>query len=127
MGCDLAMMPNIRLPSSFNSRSPNGLRQAGVALMSGRDEVSIHAAQMGCDLKYDHNENCKPVFQFTQPKWAATEAVFLYFALTSGFNSRSPNGLRLGAFLPLHHSKKFQFTQPIWAATFLVELRLKVL
>ena len=79
---------------SFNSRSPSGLRlahrlnqyiqlmfqftQPKRAATSGpnqtiRDkEVSIHAAQAGCDMPHDAHLGVAFVFQFTQPKRAAT-------------------------------------------------------
>ena len=78
----------------FNSRSPSGLRPAHVVGVPIRDGVSIHAAQAGCDVILTVSPMC-PV----------------------SFNSRSPSGLRLKFFLDKLSYVMFQFTQPKRAAT----------
>ena len=123
--------------------------------------VSIHAAQAGCDFgcgccNYFHlcfNSRSPSglrlcyilvhfhtqLFQFTQPKRAATsDSTLLQFwscvsihaaqagcdmlvwwrwTLSICFNSRSPSGLRHNSLTCLYLSLLFQFTQPKRAAT----------
>ena len=57
----------------FNSRSPSGLRQASHLPLCTTILVSIHAAQAGCDTDPPPMTEADIVFQFTQPKRAATE------------------------------------------------------
>ena len=57
------------------------------------------------------------LFQFTQPKRAATVLLLVLLVVLSGFNSRSPNGLRLPFREGSQCPKRFQFTQPKRAAT----------
>ena len=56
--------------------------------------VSIHAAQAGCDLASVRSILYCSLFQFTQPKRAATVLLLVLLVVLSGFNSRSPSGLR---------------------------------
>ena len=147
--------------TSFNSRSPSGLRQRACKVVFVPTGVSIHAAQAGCDLcpllprgewagfnsrspsglrpaskhlrtsqtcfnsrspsglRRNPTEMAKiaGLFQFTQPKRAATCRPRWVLCLLGSFNSRSPSGLR-----PQQHSHPssaslFQFTQPKRAAT----------
>ena len=82
--------------TSFNSRSPSGLRhkvdayeqetslvsihaaQAGCDWVeraaTADEDVSIHAAQAGCDLVCSTGRIGRLLFQFTQPKRAATQS-----------------------------------------------------
>ena len=83
-------------PPCFNSRSPSGLRLSSFLMPADLCWVSIHAAQAGCDSLCSHlvsseasfnsrspsglrqwnqkNYKLFLVFQFTQPKRAATVA-----------------------------------------------------
>ena len=36
------------------------------------DRISIHAARVGCDPPYNVSSVSLPIFQSTQPEWAAT-------------------------------------------------------
>ena len=123
----------------FNSRSPSGLRLQIFIRIPCEIDVSIHAAQAGCD-RYKHS-TCIPrfvsihaaqagcdllpiqiimlvlAFQFTQPKWVATGSWYCWHWFCHCFNSRSPNGLRLVLLRLIKLRLMFQFTQPKWAAT----------
>ena len=100
---------------NFNPRSPRGLRLA--AFKTARDsEISIHAAQEGCDWGWREFPTLPALFQSTQPKRAATarrpaftawQAISIHAAQEgcdfnsrlqkwkySDFNPRSPRGLR---------------------------------
>ena len=98
---------------------------------------------MGCDASFCSSLS-RPLFQFTQPKRAATfkckinfitidvsihaaqagcdERLWLAYYPDSGFNSRSPSGLRPTIFRYGKEINKFLFTQPKRAATFSVLL-----
>ena len=65
----MALPPRSR--TCFNSRSPSGLRPR-IDCWSEETGVSIHAAQAGCDYKITTLPFKKLLFQFTQPKRAAT-------------------------------------------------------
>ena len=99
---------------SSNSRSPSGLRQIYQSLF---EKVSIHAAQVGCDAHFVIIGFNSFVFQFTQPKRAATSAPRWTCLGRCCFNSRSPSGLRPPAQFWREQTNKFQFTQPKRAAT----------
>ena len=115
-GCDTLQTTIRTLNAGFNSRSPSGLRQylslissterefqftqpkraatcQRVALRCHRD-VSIHAAQAGCDVN-----------------------LVLPLTYQVGFNSRSPSGLRRRYTVRFTVNIMFQFTQPKRAAT----------
>ena len=62
--------------ASFNSRTPGGVRRAGVRRTRREPQVSIHAPREGCDSA---GRGCSP----RQVR----------------FNSRTPGGVRLGQFL----------------------------
>ena len=57
------------------------------------------------------------LFQFTQPKRAATVKSRLAKFQSMSFNSRSPSGLRPSRWLYQWAAREFQFTQPKRAAT----------
>ena len=63
--------------------------------MAPLGEISIHAARVGCDIKFTIPGRLPGIFQSTQPEWAATKR--------RGRNS--------------YGQKQFQSTQPEWAAT----------
>ena len=56
----------------FNSRTPGGVRQGGLACKRPVRGVSIHAPREGCDL-----------------------TLAAVFVVPTGFNSRTPGGVRL--------------------------------
>ena len=150
MGCDWQETMSQVDYSNFNPRSPNGLRRYRLATLYGKTifqstqpkwaatlkdgmlifykNISIHAAQMGCD--YETCDIIKPYrkFQSTQPKWAAQSlphssgaAVYFkwaatfplnYFVTVNLFQSTQPKWVLLKILLMV-----FQSTQPKWAAT----------
>ena len=57
--------------SSFNSRTPGGVRQRYATLISAPDLVSIHAPREGCDSRMSPNPAITR-FQFTHPGRGAT-------------------------------------------------------
>ena len=57
------------------------------------------------------------MFQFTQPKRAATLSPRTAWKMRGCFNSRSPSGLRHYGYSQQQHYHQFQFTQPKRAAT----------
>ena len=61
-----------RMLVCFNSRSPSGLRPIVNDGTIGELQVSIHAAQAGCDAQVLTTTDAGRRFQFTQPKRAAT-------------------------------------------------------
>ena len=83
----------MRQTASFNSRSPNGLRHLGIAHLIGLRVVSIHAAQMGCDLAtYRLLAGALVSIHAAQMGCDLQDSVGAEQAIS--FNSRSPNGLR---------------------------------
>ena len=79
--------------------------------------VSIHAAQAGCDLLLHLCQELTYLFQFTQPKRAATAREPPPKYSGRCFNSRSPSGLRPFIGRGFERRITFQFTQPKRAAT----------
>ena len=100
----------------FNPRSPRGLRHKPHVQIIITANISIHAAQEGCDCLLVHHvgtaRHFNPrsprglrhrllifaddgnQFQSTQPKRAATALFFLHNLSCFDFNPRSPRGLR---------------------------------
>ena len=116
MGCDGDKLVIELLVENFNPRSPNGLRLVhnsrtqcqkqfqstqpewaatiSAVIHATTEDISIHAARMGCDC-----------------------CVAFSAAGTDDFNPRSPNGLRQEGWRIKISACKFQSTQPEWAAT----------
>ena len=93
MGCDSRIREKIVSHRSFNSRSPNGLRPKTVGMvqtMHGFNSRSPNGLRLARRLDKTRNS----LFQFTQPKWAATVCWRCQSQKLLRFNSRSPNGLR---------------------------------
>ena len=104
-----------KLPD-FNPRSPRGLRPTEIIMRRYLKNISIHAAQEGCDAdelvrrmtpafqstqpkraatKQQWSSACgQCLFQSTQPKRAATLKAAELYGKTIDFNPRSPRGLR---------------------------------
>ena len=124
----------------FNPRSPRGLRQNAIKRTPRRLDISIHAAQEGCDLLPNKKAPTIKVFQSTQPKRAATakfkplarrRSISIHAAQegcdTGTFTSKSLNmsisihaaqeGCDKSLRLMLKVAFKFQSTQPKRAAT----------
>ena len=77
-GCDLSYTARTALSTRFNSRSPSGLRPPVASMPGVNVLVSIHAAQAGCDLLLHLCQELTYLFQFTQPKRAATSIIIRY-------------------------------------------------
>ena len=71
-GCDGGITRMNTLKSSFNSRTPGGVRPLCLAVCRHHVHVSIHAPQEGCDSPNDRE-----------------------FSALARFNSRTPGGVRL--------------------------------
>ena len=146
-GCDCQTCCVLGGLCRFNSRSPSGLRRGGKTTNPLLERVSIHAAQAGCDVISSLFDSTKSVFQFTQPKRAATSLSVLAsdsskFQFTQpkraatcfttrkririhSFNSRSPSGLRQVITVQTKYGKEFQFTQPKRATTVAAKIQQK--
>ena len=139
-GCD-SSLTGAHTPhaASFNSRTPGGVRLVLIITPMGDRHVSIHAPREGCD----HDELCsvigRSVFQFTHPGRGATinsmaQKLFGVFQFThpgrgatgspttmeippSGFNSRTPGGVRHPVGWVNCFAEWFQFTHPGRGAT----------
>ena len=101
--------------------------------------VSIHALRVGCDSSSTISMMTSYAFQFTHPVRGATLTIQLVLTngqvsihaprvgcdvtslvvvfLASGFNSRTPCGVRLVPRSSLTLAMVFQFTHPVWGAT----------
>ena len=79
--------------------------------------VSIHAPREGCDNYAFHAALCGIRFQFTHPGRGATSAELVKKSSLSGFNSRTPGGVRLQSIDAKSLTTLFQFTHPGRGAT----------
>ena len=57
------------------------------------------------------------MFQFTHPVWGATLQSVRAWRCRTGFNSRTPCGVRPFVDLVILAPLRFQFTHPVWGAT----------
>ena len=70
-GCDRQRSTQSTCTTSFNSRTPCGVRQWANRTLGSRKRVSIHAPRVGCDpICYETFR--RYMFQFTHPVWGAT-------------------------------------------------------
>ena len=116
-GCDVVSRRSSRKISSFNSRTPGGVRQLILHSVLYKAEVSIHAPREGCDTASCLTSKGSTEFQFTHPGRGATHTEGSSRPTSRCFNSRTPGGVRLGA-LPFHLPYfLFQFTHPGRGAT----------
>ena len=79
--------------------------------------VSIHAPREGCDLQIDSTKRPRRRFQFTHPGRGATFNRKDGTDGTSGFNSRTPGGVRHTKRKTRQRRELFQFTHPGRGAT----------
>ena len=93
-GCDSSITSVDALQSSFNSRTPGGVRQGTLTASPGKHR-----------------------FQFTHPGRGATNSEGFTKRTGNGFNSRTPGGVRLSHELAFQPHKLFQFTHPGRGAT----------
>ena len=91
-GCDLCFLQFCSGATSFNSRSPSGLRRASCG--AHRHHIQFQFTQpKRAATGRNREELADLMFQFTQPKRAATINSEKIVSISS-FNSRSPSGLR---------------------------------
>ena len=102
---------------SFNSRTPGGVRHRSDSTRHHHQDVSIHAPREGCDLIPAVNDWLVKWFQFTHPGRGATSASRTSSPTPTGFNSRTPGGVRLVECGVSYKSITFQFTHPGRGAT----------
>ena len=115
-GCDGLTIETTKRPTRFNSRTPGGVRRAAPSLTAipgafqfthpGRgatyssyrftreEKVSIHAPREGCDPRFMLSDETNIQFQFTHPGRGATGSALSCCPSHSGFNSRTPGGVR---------------------------------
>ena len=125
--------------TSFNSRTPCGVRLSDSHTLLLVALVSIHAPRVGCDWISLRTLTTCLMFQFTHPVWGATQyldflPLWLGFQFThpvwgatpsfqcvgisrDSFNSRTPCGVRQDELQEVDDLTKFQFTHPVWGAT----------
>ena len=138
-GCDKQRDIVVSQTLRFNSRSPSGLRhpagpqtsfvatfqftqpkRAATVKQYGdcaNHDVSIHAAQAGCDQVRRAYHPTKRAFQFTQPKRAAT-GEYLTAALSFTVSIHAAQaGCDPMSLCLISSTTTFQFTQPKRAAT----------
>ena len=77
----------------FNSRSPSGLRPTAESFLDVIEGFNSRSPS-GLRLSPRFAQPTNAMFQFTQPKRAATWNAKRICAPSTGFNSRSPSGLR---------------------------------
>ena len=115
-GCDCVLAVATVATTSFNSRTPGGVRLAAAAARLAALRVSIHAPREGCDqdttktiqinktFQFTHpgrgatwtadGKEDLFVFQFTHPGRGATHREELNYKNQDSFNSRTPGGVR---------------------------------
>ena len=82
----------------------------------GKEQISIHAARMGCDkLKSSFILKVQD-FNPRSPN-GLRQITLCRKGIHGNFNPRSPNGLRPASANFKIHCSAFQSTQPEWAAT----------
>ena len=94
-GCDLTELIIVRRPSSFNSRTPGGVR-----LMLLCNAIALAS------------------FQFTHPGRGATTLQLVQRGTDKSFNSRTPGGVRQAIVAEGDVPSEFQFTHPGRGATY---------
>ena len=107
-----------RTKNNFNPRSPRGLRLYALRYCNCRTrEISIHAAQEGCDQTFKGPLNLVSCISIHAAQEGCDCITDCRWYTQADFNPRSPRGLRPARTpmnLPLHI---FQSTQPKRAAT----------
>ena len=123
----------------FNSRTPGGVRHGLLVHGSGCylfqfthpgrgateiarllqewEVVSIHAPREGCDSRFALISLDDSRFQFTHPGRGATSLFTCVSKVFSGFNSRTPGGVRHLIMADVPNILMFQFTHPGRGAT----------
>ena len=137
-GCDRASVHPSATRTSFNSRTPCGVRQLPPQLLAqpekfqfthpvrgatvvnnfgeGSTIVSIHAPRAGCDILITWNYFLAKV-SIHAPRAGCDNRQYVVIYGLIRFNSRTPCGVRLPRYLAMALSRKFQFTHPVRGAT----------
>ena len=115
-GCDGNSEAIARLSSSFNSRTPGGVRRFGRAHYVSADSFNSRTPG-GVRQAPEFGRRRRRKFQFTHPGRGATTRSRLHWRILTSFNSRTPGGVR-----PEHTDSRslgemFQFTHPGRGAT----------
>ena len=109
---------------SFNSRTPGGVRLEHRVLVAALGLVSIHAPREGCDLIL----SCialSALVSIHAPREGCDLTIDAYSSSATGFNSRTPGGVRPARATICTATTRFQFTHPGRGAT-MVLICLKV-
>ena len=94
VGCDTYRLVVKPTSSRFNSRTPCGVRLSSSMTYAQIHNVSIHAPRVGCDKDVTEMQTQSNEFQFTHPVWGATTNKTMQTIIITGFNSRTPCGVR---------------------------------
>ena len=133
-GCDASELAYCPSHSSFNSRTPGGVRRGEESMDAVDISVSIHAPREGCDLRsprrpcsYGCFNSRTPggvrhsaratlrvftLFQFTHPGRGATVGRYARAVSRPCFNSRTPGGVRLQYAMQLSNEFKVSIHAP---------------
>ena len=128
-----------QLNTTVSIHAPRAGCDFSVSLIIHREAVSIHAPRAGCDIDMSASRSIHVRFQFTHPVRGATgrsvglrggRGVSIHAPRagcdssrypssvgSSGFNSRTPCGVRLSGTTYAALGDKFQFTHPVRGAT----------
>ena len=118
MGCDASFCSSLSRPL-FQFTQPKRAATFKCKINFITIDVSIHAAQAGCDEKQKSVDTHILMFQFTQPKRAATSIPRLSPSKTKVSIHAAQAGCDLDTEEKTHPLRRFQFTQPKRAATHL--------
>ena len=108
VGCDLGADYLDTLDYRFQFTHPVWGATLSYHILSPCYVVSIHAPRVGCDTDSKPKTMAQTKFQFTHPVWGATSNLLSINITLSGFNSRTPCGVRQG--------DPFMETKVIWVS-----------
>ncbi len=139
VGCDNTNLRRMQSNSSFNSRTPCGVRLSALGYQEIEGRVSIHAPRVGCDYTAHTLQELFLEFQFTHPVWGATQPpIFEGLGRTVSIHAPrvgcdlstvvSGRGTSVSIHAPrvgcdrtpppsVNSMTEFQFTHPVWGAT----------
>ena len=106
---------------SFNSRTPEGVRQHYANYSTKQTNVSIHEPREGCDCTPPCQACPYPCFNSRTPGGVRPRGVRAAWPL-GGFNSRTPGGVRPLLMLGVSILLMFQFTHPGRGATWVGDI-----
>ena len=116
-GCDRSEHAYYPSHSSFNSRTPGGVRRSGGRLSTKATEFQFTHPGRGATSSTHRSSFSLYAFQFTHPGRGATRASYALYFATFCFNSRTPGGVRHGKVVYDYTIDEFQFTHPGRGAT----------